>query len=295
MRLLTSDRETYSVPSYRFEFEPHELDAIHSCNAEHGFAIVKRVIGPEIISDLKESIRQTLNPKGDLARGETRLDTHFIEISRPLLRLLEHDGFMTIQHRLLGTTKLTVHRSAAILKNAGTGVGAWHTDQSLSTAPPVDANDRLNRGNWPNGMWFYLEGTHPTRGGLAVIEASHRADWPGPEGFDFTDKNRKSFHRRGTPPLAYGAMDVPGIVPFITDPGDLIIFADRTYHGVFPHNGTEARNSVGFILRPTDPPFPVPWKLSDETLRSLESVPDHLKRYFDGYTGLDRSWRGSGN
>src|SRR5688500_7966710 len=156
-----------ALPAYRFEFEPHELDAIHACNEEHGFAIVKRVLKGGYVAELKESIRRTLDPKGDLAPGETRLDTSFIEHSPPLLRLLENDAFMAIQRRLLGTTRLTVHRSAGILKNAGCGVGAWHTDQSLSTAPPVDANDRLNRGTGPNARWSSPEGPTRTSGGLA--------------------------------------------------------------------------------------------------------------------------------
>jgi creatinine amidohydrolase/Fe(II)-dependent formamide hydrolase-like protein len=32
--------------------------------------------------------------------------------------------------------------------------------------------------------------------------------------------NRKSFHRTGTEPVSYIGMDVPGMTPVVTEPGD---------------------------------------------------------------------------
>ena len=85
--------------------------------------------------------------------------------------------------------------------------------------PVKNVDDLLNVDESIAGSWLYLEGTHPTRAGLAVIEGSHRLDWPGPEGFVFTE-DRSSFYKAGTRPEAYAFWDVPGMVPLFTEPGD---------------------------------------------------------------------------
>ena len=120
-------------------------------------------------------------------------------------------------------------------------------------------------------MWFYLNGTHPSRAGLAVIADSHRADWQPPDGFEFT-ADQRSFHRTGEEPKPYDRMDMPGTVPLFTEPGDLIIFAARTYHGAFPHGGDEPRLSCGFIFRPTQEKLSIPWELPESAHRFMEGL-----------------------
>src|SRR5689334_5412720 len=168
-------------PKYTFEFEGGDLDGIAACHDEHGFAIAKGVLSRGQVAELRESIDRIMDPEKTLKPAEARFHLSFIEVSDPLLRLLEHEPLMAINRRLCDSDRLTVHRSAAILRNVGCGVGPWHTDEAIPRVPWQESNDVLNRGqSWPNGMWFYLEGTHPSRGGLAVIEDSHRPDWPGP-------------------------------------------------------------------------------------------------------------------
>lgn len=278
--------------AYRYEFEPDELDEIKACHDTHGFAVVKGLLSPAYVEELKDSIRDVLDPNNDLQPAESRGQHSFIEYSRPMWKLLEDEPFLKINQRLLDTTEMTVHRSAAFLKNVGTGVGAWHTDWlGFKPGPPQAANQVLNVGEHPSGVWFYLNGTHPSRAGLAVIEDSHTLDWPGPEGFEFTD-GRGSFYRKGEEPLPYDPMDVPGVIPLFTDPGDLIIFAARTYHGVFPHNGDEPRLSCALLFRPGREPLRVPWPLPESTRRFIEAVPSHLIPIVEHYAGLDPTWKG---
>ena len=285
-----SSLQPVSLP-YRCEFAPSETEAIAACNRDHGFAVVKGVLSRTLVEQLKETTWWVQDPQRTLQPGETRVQIDFIEHAPPLWELLEHEDFIRLNRAILGTADLTIHRSAAILKNAGAGPVTWHTDwHGYGPLPARTPNEVLNRGEWPNGMWFYLNGTHPSRAGLAVIADSHAIDWAGPEGFAFTEY-RRSFYPRGEEPKAYDRFDVPGMVPLFTEPGDLIVFDTRTYHGAFPHGGTEARLSCGFIFRPTAPPFRAPWPLTESARRFCAALPGRLHPFVEGYTGLDQDWK----
>lgn len=284
---------TFPIPDkkpalrYPYEFKATDLNAIKRCNEEHGFAVVKEVIDHRWVDELRGSINATLDAKRDLAAGQTRFQTTFIEESPALLRLLDHTPMMMLYAHLLGTDEMTVHRSAAILKAVGAEPGAWHSDQGYNAGPPRNVNEVLNSHEWPNGFWFYLNGTHPSRGGLAVIEDSHVAGWRGPEGFELIAEG-KMFKVAGEEgEHAYAGMDVPGCVPLLTDPGDLIVFAARTFHGVYPHHGSEPRHSCAIILRPGRARWPAPWALTPRAREFLANLPARYRRYFEGYVGID--------
>jgi ectoine hydroxylase-related dioxygenase (phytanoyl-CoA dioxygenase family) len=269
---------------YNYIFDRDELDAVKRCHDEHGFAIVRDVITDAYVERVRADIRASLNPKDDLAKGETRYDTVFIENSPALVDLLENDTFMAVARLLNNTDDVVVNRSAAILKNVDAPAGGWHTDYDFSNGP---VNEGLNRGEWPSGLWFYLTGSNPQAGGLAVIEDSHRPDWKGPAGFPLRE-DRKWFEPAGGSWSGVDAMkDVPGIVPLICGPRDLVIFAARTYHAPHAHRGTAPRYSATIIMRPRMR-MNVPWPLRDTARAMLERVPSRLKSYFEGYTSLNQ-------
>ncbi|MBM3265994.1 MAG: phytanoyl-CoA dioxygenase family protein, partial [candidate division Zixibacteria bacterium] len=184
---------------------------------------------------------------------------------------------------------LTVHRSGAIVKNVGCGYGAWHSDFSFPEHRIQHASEWLNTRDGCYSMWFYLNGTHPTRAGLAILPDSHRMDWPGPPGFVFSE-GRRSFYPPDAEAKWHARMDVPGVLPLLTDPGDLIVFAERTYHGVFPHNGDEVRLSCGIAFRPGRTPYPVPWPLPDSAIAFKKSLPDTLQPLVEHYTSIHPEW-----
>jgi ectoine hydroxylase-related dioxygenase (phytanoyl-CoA dioxygenase family) len=289
---------TLEIPSrpvelpYRYEFETHELSAIKECCDEHGFAIVKRVLTPEHVEELKQSIRDVLDPEDNLELAKTRVSTNFIELSPPLWKLFENEAWLKVQQVLHETDQLTVHRTAAILKNTGTPGMMWHTDWAAPVDAPQRVDQVLNSTEAPAGMWFYLTGNHPRTGGLAVIADSHRPDWPGPEGFELTP-DRRYFYPVGHEHTTYSGKDVPGLVPLFTDPVDMIAFSSRTYHGVYDHQGEEARLSCAIILRGDREPFEVPWELPESARRLKEEAPAYLRPYLEHYTGLDRTWKPS--
>ena len=79
-------------------------------------------------------------------------------------------------------------------------------------------------------------------------------NWEGPEGFNLTAGQDVSFYKIGEEEKAYVGFDIPGLVPFFTNPGDMIVFAHRTYHGAFPNQIDEIRLSCGVGFSESGPP-----------------------------------------
>jgi hypothetical protein len=277
-----------AATAYRYEFSVGDHHAAASCLAEHGFAIVRGMLTPELLRGLREDVTRVLPPER-IEDGGCAYCTDFAERSPAAWRLLEHRPYLELYAAMLGTDEMTLHRSAAIVRRAGSAVG-WHTDLPRWTA--VDsANAVLNRwDDFPGGMWFYLNGSRPDRGGLAVIADSHHADWTPPGGFVLS-ADRASLQRAdGTP----APLEVPGMVPMIGEPEDLILFAARTYHASFPHRGDEPRLSCGVGLRQRRIRVDAPWPLPEHARRFVAEAPTEIRRFLDGYVGIDHGWRADG-
>ena len=84
-------------------------------------------------------------------------------------------------------------------------------------------------------------------------------------------------------------MDVPGCVAVTADPGDLICFADRTFHANMATG--ERRYSCGIGFRPKAWRIDAPWPLPDSAQALIERMPQRLRTYTEGYTGYDGKWR----
>ena len=277
---------------YTYEFGVDQLALVSECLEAHGFAIIKDVLPPELVEGLKRAVFDGTDPKGELKRGESRTRHAWIESGPGAWQVLVHEPFMKIHRHLIGSDALTLHRSAAIIRMPGSQPVAWHTDWcGFSTDTPKNSGDVLNRGLWPSGKWFYLTGSRPEHGGLCVIEDSHVENWEGPEGFKMT-ADRRSFYKEGEEEKAYVGFDIPGLVPLFTNPGDMIVFAHRTYHGAFPNEIDEIRLSCGVGFRSRDHHIDIPWEIPNEGKQFLADLPPHLHQYTQGYTSIDLAWRG---
>ncbi|MCU6710833.1 phytanoyl-CoA dioxygenase family protein [Paenibacillus sp. J5C_2022] len=276
-----------SVASYPHVFDKTDLEGIRACNEQHGFAIVKGMLPQEIVDRLKAEVEQVLAPTFTAGSKLTMSSGNFVESSPTLVNLMTYEPFMAIVRHLHDNESMTLNRSAAIYKKAGASGMFWHTDWEPKVHP-YRANAVLNT-TGAFSCWFYLTGSHPTNAGLAIIPDSHTEDWPGPEGFAFT-RNRTSFHRVGTEPVAYAGMDVPGMMPIVSEPGDLVIFAERTYHGVNDHHGTESRLSCGLSFRKRSHAVGEHWPLPESAKRFIASVPAEVRHLAEDYIGIDSSW-----
>ena len=277
---------------YSYEFEINHLSLISECLDAHGFAIIKDVLPPELVDSLKQAVFDGTDPNRELQRGQSSTRHAWIETGEGAWQLLEYEPFMKVHRHLIGTDELTVHRSAAIIRMPGSHPVAWHTDWcGFSTDAPKNSGDVLNRGMWPSGKWFYITGSRPEHGGLCVIEDSHVENWEGPEGFSLT-ADKRSFYKIGGEERAYSDFDVPGIIPLFTNPGDMIVFAHRTYHGAFPNQIDEIRLSCAIGFRSRAHHIDIPWEIPDVGKKFLEDLPPHLHQYTHGYTSIDTAWRG---
>jgi hypothetical protein len=280
-----------SILPYRFEFNQEELSEIRTCNEQHGFAIVKNLLPSGMNEMLKAEIRRVLGDKASSSEVPTHTLTNFIEVSPVFASLMTFEPLMRIARELNSNEPMTLNRSAAIYKKPGAGPMQWHTDWAPLEHPYVA--DAVLNNSGASSLWFYLNGIDAERGGLAIIPDSHREEWIAPEGFDFTAR-KKSFHKKGTEPIAYDKMDdVPGAIPVIAEPGDLIVFAERTYHGVYPHRGSVTRLSCAMSFCPKQYQPEQVWSRSEEAQRFIDSSSNEVKPLVEGYLGLDREWRSS--
>lgn len=290
---------TMSKLPYVYEFSPDDLQGIKSCHDQHGFAIVKGILTQELVEQLKSEVRRVLEPRFTDESIRSATAGAFIEDSPVFAGMMLYEPVMKIVRHLNDHEPITLNRSAAIYKKPGAQAGAqhsgamvWHTDWGPLNHP-YRANHVLNN-TGASSFWFYLTGSRPIDAGLAIIPDSHTEDWPGPPGFEFTE-HRGSFYPKGTEPQPYTGMDVPGVLHIVSDPGDLVIFAERTYHGVNPHQGTESRLSCAYSFRRTSYVVEQHWEVPESAKRFIASCPPELQPLVEGYLGLDKSWISSPN
>ena len=277
--------------SYDYEFDAGRLDRIVACTAEHGFCVAKEVLSPAIVDVLCNEVWRVVDPDRTLGPGESRTYHAWFDEATEAWALLDSPRFMNLPRALLGTDEICVNRSAAIIRRPGSATVGWHTDwRGQTDDPPRDSGQVLNRGSWPSGIWFYVTGSRPTHGGLCVIEDSNHIDWTGPQGFRLT-ADRYSFVREDAgDDERYEGFDMPGLVPLFTEPGDCILFADRTFHGAFPNGEERTRLSCGCGFRKKSDVIDAPWELPATARAFVDALPERHKRYVDGYTGIDSSF-----
>jgi hypothetical protein len=281
------------TPAYRYEFSPTDIDTIAACQREHGFAIVRDAISPRRADAIAKDVEKYLAVERTLAPAGNDCCVDFVEHSLALLHLLEDESYMAYMQRRAGTDDLVVHRSAAIVRAPGNPAMAWHTDFPITPDEPQCANHVLNRPQWSarvQGGWFYLTGCNPENGGLAIIPDSHRPDWTPPAGFTL-QPSRQFILKKGEE-IPYTGSDVPGAFSLVTNPTDAVIFS-TAYHATNPHSGKQLRLSAGLGLRPRSIAIKTPWALPEATKQFIATVPRNLRKYFDGYVGIDPNWQPS--
>jgi ectoine hydroxylase-related dioxygenase (phytanoyl-CoA dioxygenase family) len=252
--------------------------------ARDGVAVVRKVLSESLQASLRMQIMHHC-AEPEIEAGGSVYDLCAVERLPAMLELLTLDAFMGLYRRLLGGAEMVVHRSASIVRQVGSPAVAWHSDYDFSLGEPQRVDGVLNRGEWPNGMWFYLTGTHPHHGGLSVIRHSHGEHWTPPSPWRLSSDRHLLLGPQGQTP----GMDVPGAIPIHAEPGDLIIFAARTYHAAYPLDDAP-RISCSLCLRPRSTRIKAPWQRSLQCQDFLRSLPSTLAPWFDGYVGIDPAW-----
>ena len=276
---------------YDYEFAADRLDRIVACTQEHGFCVAKEVLSPAMVDVLCNEVWRVVDPERSLGPGESRTYHAWFDEATEAWALLDDDRFMNLPRALLGTGEICLNRSAAIIRRPGSATVSWHTDwRGQTDDPPRDSGQVLNRGSWPSGTWFYVTGSRPMHGGLCVVEDSNQVGWTGPKGFRLTADRYTFVREDAADEERYADFDIPGLVPLFTDPGDCILFADRTFHGAFPNREDQTRLSCGVGFRKQSDVIDAPWELPATARAFVDALPERHKRYVDGYTGIDTSF-----
>ena len=285
-----------------YTFEPEEVEAAQRYVDAHGFAVIRRAISDELAERLRRDIVAVLDPEGDAEQGSTRMSSNFIEHSPACESLLHEPLLMSIHKALIGSDAergMTLHRTSARIKMPGAAVHPWHEDYTGGTSlPPKSSAEVLNRGDGPNGMYFYLNGSRPENAGLTVLEYSHLPTFEPPTGFAWnSDAGKRGLREDGAPADSRTSrLDVPGAVAVISDPTDLVIFAARTLHAVFPAplDMPEPRLLVGLRFR-ASPELPhgvtSPWPRSELAAELVARQPPSTAPLLRGYTGVKMDWK----
>ncbi len=275
-------------PDYNIYFDSSDLETALICLSENGYCVIKRMMPYRWVDELKSEIDRVLDPGQDLPESSNRYHMMFAEESEVLWRLMDHSPYLNFLRLIHGTESVCLHRSAAILRSPGESMGNWHKDHRGHIKKPKTANDILNRLSIPSGCWFYLNGSHPDRSGIAVIEKSHIIGWDGPEGYRLTQEGSTFCPIEASSDYPCNSMDVPGCVAICADPGDLICFAARTFHANVATQ--ERRYSCGLGFRPKSDCIDAPWPLPQTASALAERLDSRHRSYLDGYTGFDGSW-----
>lgn len=296
---MNTDTPTVPTLSYFYEFEPGDHEGVKRCCEEHGFAVVKQLIDRNHVEALKAAVVREAERRGPIAPGETRIIHAFVEFAPDeQLAFLENEAWLKLQEHVLGSDALTVHRTAAIYKAPGAKPITWHSDWcGFHDGPPRNANDVLNRGEQVSGGWFYLTGTRPEHAGLCIYPDSHTSDWTPPAGYDFTGPDKRMLYKLDDPDRKpVKDIHLPGALPLITEPGDMIKFAARTWHFAGEHQGTEPRLSCGGLgFRVGREPWPVPWDMPQSAKALLARLTPAQRPYFEHYTSIDNDWKPTGH
>ena len=273
---------------YNIYLDKNDHDGIRQALDTYGYCVARQVVTLDHVQRLKDEIDRFVDPDRSVALASGKFHLTFAEQSDVLWELVDNPEYMNLRTALLGVTDVCLHRSAAILRTPGDPAGAWHSDHcGQRKGPKNNANDFLNRYSMPSGGWFYLNGSHPDRSGIAVMEYSNTEEWQPPEGFHMDDERRMLYRDGDDTP--YSKLDAPGMVPVIADPGDLILFSALTLH--VNMETKERRYSCGMAFRPKSIQIDVPWKLTEGAQKMIDRLPAHLKHYTEGYTSIDLNWK----
>ena len=277
------------MPDYNYHFDRDDHETALACLDEHGFCVIRGMIDREMVASLKASIDRHLDPAGDLGPASNRYHMTFAEASEEVWELVDNPAFMRFLRLVHGTADLCLHRSAAILRTPGEAWAAG-TRTTGGTSPARSAPMTCSTA-FPSPA---ASGSTSTAAIRPQRHRRHRAvplpPWLGrPEGYAI-GPDRGGLHPEGAAEAPYDAMAVPGCVPVLADPGDLICFAALTWHANMATR--ERRYSCGIGFRPRSFRIDAPWPLpasarapGREAARAAQALHGRLRRFRRGVAG----------
>jgi ectoine hydroxylase-related dioxygenase (phytanoyl-CoA dioxygenase family) len=194
-----------------------------------GFLVWRSVLEPSEVERYKK-ILKTLADRFRLEQGLTPQDS--VEIRNAIVRepaimeLLDHPRVIGAMRDILGANiqLSTSHVFERLPTPAATGSFKaidWHADGPNPRPPVVETvNGPAEPRLYAKAGWFLTDLSKPNQGNLRVVPGSHKLAACPPK-----DENG----------------DPEGAVQVLTEPGDVVLFENRTWHAVGPNYAEHAR------------------------------------------------------
>ena len=227
--------------------------------ATFGFLVLRRVFAPDEIAEIRRAADRVLaaNRQGRPFSGACRQAMiPFFEHSPRLLNLLADDRLHDLAHDLLGPGFVL----NATEGNLHVGDTHWHGgDETVEPLPHIK-------------IAFYLEPTTKDTGALRLIPGSNH-----PEFRRHLQPLTQQNEDPTCQPLGLSGADLPCQV-VETEPGDLVVFPETTWHAAFGGPPGRSQHAVSFMARPTSPEHMAYLRqLHDRYLFSLHPHPALVK------------------
>jgi hypothetical protein len=195
-----------------------------------GYIILRGVLGQDEIQSLREAAdraeqRWLANPKRigcDLPY--LRRVEPLIEYDDKFVELLDHDAFFPVVRELMGSGVAMLDTSYFVTPpRQGWGdTSKWHLDEALT-------------GPYPAPIPLMLKASIPLDE-IADLDDGPTAVVPGTHRLSYND----------ILPDPDDPRDMPGKVPLLASPGDVIIFHGRIHHAAMPNVGTRTRRVLHY-------------------------------------------------
>ena len=161
-----------TAPSYRVHFEPDDHTGALACLSQYGYCVVRGMIGPALVEELKDSIDEHLDPDGTLPPASNRYHMAFAEVSEPVWKLVDLPPYWNFICAVLGSSDVCLHRSAAILRTPGEGMGAWHTDHLGHVKEKIE---KSHHPGWQSEGFEFLQDMESEVNGRYIAEEAGKA------------------------------------------------------------------------------------------------------------------------
>ena len=197
-----------------------------------GYLVLRQAFSPEETAEISRAFDDVLatDRRGQAFDGEKRQGVLGVIEQRPVLtRLVESDLIFEAMEQLLGPGFVWVGSDG----NLYVGDTNWHPDTSYPSYRCIK-------------VAFYLDPVGKETGCLRVVAGSHRAPL-----HDDLKLLRKVTDPAFTP-FGVPARDVPA-VPLESQPGDVVMFAQNTWHASFGGKTGRRMFTLNFAARPTLP------------------------------------------
>ena len=99
------------MPDYNYHFDRDDIESALSCLDEYGFCVIRKLIEPDTVEALKDSIDRHLDPERDLGPASNRYHMAFAEDSEPVWDLVGQTAYMRFIQTIHGAGELCLHRS----------------------------------------------------------------------------------------------------------------------------------------------------------------------------------------